>query len=538
MKFWNFSTQALATLLACVSAVYADANPDAPAGEEDVSVESFVEQLNSKNFKQFLEDNPLVLGEFYAPWCGYCKKLAPEYEKAATILHEMGSKIKLAKVDCTEEQTLCQQHNIKGYPTMKVIRGPYNQPDDYEGPREAEGIVETMIKYSLPPVQKVESVDDFLSAAKSSAKPFYVQILPSVVHESAAANNVTYGEIAFSQRGRQSYYSIEDDEVIAKVAEQVNVEIPTDSATYLAVHPNELDDVRVFSGAEFSKAAFEDWATDALVPDFGDINRDTYMIYMSSTLPLAYFFYNTAEERAAVAEFLEKKGKELRGTINFVGLDATQFGKHAEILNMDPTIVPLFAIQNNSNGRKYGINQVDHPTLTVDLIEEFIGKFLAGEVEHIVKSEPLPTQEEIDAQAVTKLVAHNYDEILGDQSKNVFVEYYAPWCGHCKKLAPIWEEVAEEFKSSDVVIANVDHTQNDVDTPLVIEGYPTLIFYPANGGIDEKSGVRAGVVYTSGRDKESLLEFIEKNKNEASAVDEEDAEEEDVPEVAEGHDEL
>lgn len=66
-----------------------------------------------------------------------------------------------------------------------------------------------------------------------------------------------------------------------------------------------------------------------------------------------------------------------------------------------------------------------------------------------------------------------------DNEKDVLVEYYAPWCGHCKKLAPIWDELASDLKDvSNLVIAKFDATANEVEG-LEIRGYPTLKFYPA-----------------------------------------------------------
>lgn len=556
MKFWKLSTQTLAALLASVSIVLASGPSD---GDAIADPDSAVVQLDTKGFKDFLDENPLILAEFFAPWCGYCKQLGPEFAKAADILNETNPNIKLAQIDCTKEEQLCQQHSIQGYPTLKVIRGAYQQPDDYDGPRDAEGIALYMIKQAQPPVLSVANIDDFVSAGLGERRPYVVQIVPEAAHKLYEAANATFGEIANKQRKATSFFSFTSDKLIKELAKLVNVDISGDEPKYLVVHPSELKQARLFEG-EFSEEAFDDWLANAKVPYFGDINRETYMVYMGSKLPLGYYFYNTGEQRSKVEKFFHELGKKYVGVINFVGLDASLYGRHAEILNMDADKIPLFAIQDNLNSRKYGVDQNEHPDgPSTEVIEKFVESFLANELKPIIKSEPLPTEEEIAASEVVKLVAHNYDDVLADLSKDVLVEYYAPWCGHCKKLAPIWEELAGIYDSknpeSKVTIAAIDHSNNDVDTPLVIEGYPTIIFYPANGEIDPKSGLRKAIHYDKGRDLESFIEFVKAKgthqvdgealkaaksaATEDAAVEEEEEEEEEVEEASvEDHDEL
>lgn len=91
----------------------------------------------------------------FAPWCGHCKALAPEYEEAATSLKEKD--IKVVKVDCTEEADLCQQHGVEGYPTLKVFRGLDNV-SPYKGQRKAAA-------YVLSPITKQGRLANRLAAS-------------------------------------------------------------------------------------------------------------------------------------------------------------------------------------------------------------------------------------------------------------------------------------------------------------------------------------------------------------------------------------
>ena len=80
---------------------------------------------------EFLLEDYQLLVYLDAPWCGHCKALAPEYEKAATQLLEDGSEIKLGKVDATEESELAGDFGVRGYPTIKFFKN--GEATDYGG---------------------------------------------------------------------------------------------------------------------------------------------------------------------------------------------------------------------------------------------------------------------------------------------------------------------------------------------------------------------------------------------------------------------
>lgn len=103
---------------------------------------------------------------------------------------------------------------------------------------------------------------------------------------------------------------------------------------------------------------------------------------------------------------------------------------------------------------------------------------------------------------VVVLTTDNFDEVVLDETKDVLVEFYAPWCGHCKNLAPTYEKVATVFKSEeDVVIANLDADKyKDLAEKYGISGFPTLKFFP--------KGNKAGEEYEGGRDLDDFVIFI------------------------------
>jgi len=104
---------------------------------------------------------------------------------------------------------------------------------------------------------------------------------------------------------------------------------------------------------------------------------------------------------------------------------------------------------------------------------------------------------------VIVLSPSNFDSIVKDANKHVFVEFYAPWCGHCKHLAPIWEKLASVFKNDpNVVIANVDADKHkDIGGKYGVSGFPTLKFF----GKDSKS---EGKSYDGQRELADLVRYI------------------------------
>jgi len=103
---------------------------------------------------------------------------------------------------------------------------------------------------------------------------------------------------------------------------------------------------------------------------------------------------------------------------------------------------------------------------------------------------------------IVVLDSTNFDSVVLDSKKDVLVEFYAPWCGHCKKLAPTWEKLATAFKNEEnVVIANVDaEKHSDVGGRFGVSGFPTIKFFPKYN--------KAGVAYDGARELGDFVKYI------------------------------
>lgn len=90
-----------------------------------------------------MKSDQLWLIEFYAPWCGHCKQLAPEWTKAAKDLKGV---VNVAAVDMDEHQSLGAPYGITGFPTIKFFGFDKKKPEAYESGRDAVSITKFALK--------------------------------------------------------------------------------------------------------------------------------------------------------------------------------------------------------------------------------------------------------------------------------------------------------------------------------------------------------------------------------------------------------
>merc|ERR1711936_1019100 len=364
----------------------------------EVTKDEGVAVLTVENFDEVIEGNEFVLVEFYAPWCGHCKALAPEYAKAAGILAEKESTIVLAKLDATEEGAVAEKFEVRGYPTLKFFRN--GKATEYGGGRTADTIVSWLEKKTGPPALALASVEE-ATAFVAGKDVAVIGVFPDQTTDAAKAFLAAASSI---------------DDIPFAI---------TSSAEVAAEHKIEGEAVLLLKTFDDGRAVLAEDITEAGVAAFLSAKADSHADDVAMLQSIAK----------------ENKGKMLFVTIN---TDEDDHKRILEFFGITESELPTFrAIQLGEDMAKY---KPEDDKIEAENIKAFVAKFLAGELKQHLMSEEIP--EDWDAAGVKVLVGKNFHEVAMNTEKNVLVEFYAPWCGHCKQLAPIWDKLGEKYPDS------------------------------------------------------------------------------------------
>uniref|UniRef100_A0A8C5D3A0 protein disulfide-isomerase n=1 Tax=Gouania willdenowi TaxID=441366 RepID=A0A8C5D3A0_GOUWI len=422
------------------------------AGWADVSEEEDVLVLKKSNFDEALQAHPDILVEFYAPWCGHCKALAPEFAKAAGMLKAEGSSIRLGKVDATEEIELAQEYGVRGYPTIKFFKG-----GEKESPKEYSGEFDCIYQ------RAADAVDEIPFAMTSSDAVF-------------------------------SKFEVSEDSVVLfkKFDEGKNT------------FDGELTKEKLLAFITANQLPLVIEFTEQTAPKiFGGEIKSHILMFLPK---------GAADFKDKMTEF-KKAAEGFKGRILYIFIDS-DLDDNQRILEFfglkkdECPAIRLITLEEDMT--KY---RPDSNAITAEGITAFCNQFLDGKLKPHLMSQDIP--EDWDKNPVKVLVGKNFEEVAFDPKKNVFVEFYAPWCGHCKQLTPIWEQLAEKYKDSDdTIVAKMDSTANEIDS-VKVHSFPTLKFFPAG---DE----RKVIDYNGERTIEGFTRFLESSGKEGGALEGED----------------
>ncbi|XP_063788502.1 protein disulfide-isomerase A2 [Pseudophryne corroboree] len=455
---------------------------------DEILEEDHVLVLNKNNFDNALRTYKYLLVEFYAPWCGHCQELAPKYSLAAEALKNQTAEARLAKVDATVEKELSDEIGVSGYPTLKFFKdGNRTGHIDYGGKRDTDGLVKWMLRRMVPAtvvINTVAEIEAFITSHEYSVIGFFKDSADADLNLflDVASNSEDFSFAIAHKEEIFQKYGVTNDKVILFKSSTEKYEYEADEE--LGLDKDELHRFLMVNTME-------------LVTDYNDQTSEKIF---AAKIPnhLLLFINKTEEYQLQLIDNFRDAAPEFKGKVLFVSINSD--GPHSGVLEyfgLTNADVPTIRFINIESVKKFVFNA---EKITAETVKEFCQGVIDGKIKQNLMSEELP--EDWDKKPVKVLVGKNFEEVVYDETKNVFVEFYAPWCTHCKELEPIWEELGEKYKDHEnVIIAKIDGTANEIDG-LRVRGYPNLRFFPA--GPDRKM-----IEYTKNRTVQLFSQFID-----------------------------
>lgn len=447
-----------------------------------VEEEGDVAVLTQDNFEDFIKANPRAFVKFYAPWCGHCKSMIPAYTELAQHMKAQPSdtSVAIAKVDATVHNEIASKYGVQGFPALKLfING---EPVDYSaGARDKDSMLSWLNKKSGPASSLIDSAE---ALAAAQANNLAVMALMPEGNEEArkAFFGVAHGFDSVP------FFHVHDASLVA--------DLDMGSSFGLAVFRG-FDDGHKFLSSEtlLSGESMKSFFESHRFPTVMEFEQEAAERIFGSEAS-AMFFFSDDFSIDGIANFKEVAGNNKGKIIFSISKVTTGLGARlAEFVGVTAADAPCVRVVNFENQalKKFVVTD-----MSVEGMQTALESWEAGSLSEYHKSAPIP---ESNDAPVKIIVGNNFEDMVLKSDQYVLFEAYAPWCGHCKKLSPIFDELAEKVSGeSEIMIAKMDSTANEYPG-LEVKGFPTLLFY--------KKGDKSNpVTYEGERTLEAMLTYL------------------------------
>ncbi|KAF8822510.1 putative thioredoxin [Cardiosporidium cionae] len=448
--------------------------------------------LTDEMFDDFLKQNDEAMILFYAPWCYWSRLVLPEFDAAAKVMALHHSPVKMGKVDCTKQKQITAKEQIREFPTLKLfIRG---QSQHYYGGRRRTDIINWM--------------DAFLGRDKSLTSEAQLDELIQNINDNhlvvIAAFPPSYDNAAFASTSRRMGDSVFFGETsIPNVINHLKNKyllshFSVDSVSQISlpfivvmrVFEDEM--TPLFYGGRFDNAdEISQFVRLSSFPSVVRFDNIWAPKLFADGRALFFVILDTADETQdnaeafhAMIKMLNERTPHYMSKFLFIVSGNQDYSEKRLIsqLALEDENYPIMRIltlksteETRDSPSKY--KPLFDVPVNKESIIQFLEDFSANRLRPYVKSE-LPPDSNTEEDVKT-LVGETFEVEVRNSSKDSFVMFHAPWCGHCRELLPAFTELAIRLKTvDDLDIAKLDATRNEVQN-LPLAGYPSLILFPA-----------------------------------------------------------
>ncbi|KAI7831360.1 thioredoxin-like protein [Gamsiella multidivaricata] len=335
------TTEAMNEFVAAMAAEYINVPNNVSAdevGEVKVNALGKVVVLDLESYDRRTKFGPWLI-EYYAPWCGHCKALAPIYEQLAEAMKD---KVNVAKVDCTQNEDICRRERIRGYPTIKLHQ--HGQSIEFKKQRSVEGMSEFALGAIVPSVKPITASELKDITDKNDVTFVYI-------HDSKTSPEIT----ALIEKQSQIYYEqaticSSDD---AELARHLSV-----SGTGLVALKNNRQ--YPYTGSLTDASAVQAWIAETKTPLVTTLTNESTGPVLSQPGWIALGLFdpsnqNTVAARRELIETAQKYHDTLEERIliggkpfRFAILDATRWENYVRgAFNLDQKDLPAVLVINS-----------------------------------------------------------------------------------------------------------------------------------------------------------------------------------------------
>ncbi|KAE9378273.1 hypothetical protein N431DRAFT_541785 [Stipitochalara longipes BDJ] len=309
--------------------------------------------VSRAKFEYFVNEKELALVACEEP----SKGLEAEWLAATSQ-----TKYPLLSVDCTAEADLCREQGIISYPAIRVFDGS-DKVKRYRGPRKASAIVSFLSRAASPVLSTLDQNN--ITTFKSADDVVIIAYIPD--EEQALTSAFT--ELAFKNHDKHTFGIVSTK----KVAKAEKIQIPS-----VVVHKSKEGEQEVLPGPS-GIDALERFLETATEPSIGEFTRRNEMKYMKAGKSLVYYFASTSQDRETYRSSLQPLANKFKEYLNFVTVDAVEYGHMLPALGLQDTGAPALAVFHPMYGQAFPYDQ--RKKIVPEAVEGFVMDIVQGKVQ-------------------------------------------------------------------------------------------------------------------------------------------------------------
>ena len=471
MKFFNFLLPLI--ILYLIECMHDDEVIDSFPVENDIMV------LTDSTFDKALEKYENMFIVFYAPWCGHCKKLLPELEKAAKVL--VNENIIVAKVDATKEKKSARKYKITSYPTLNFFKE--NTYIKYKGQRTAKDLIDWARKKSAPPytlIKTLEEIEKIKNDNKISIFYFGKEEKDITIYKTLA---VKYEDIPF--------YSIEDEKLA-----QIYKVVPRSVVIFKKFDEKRNDIIN------FDEKKLEKFIKKHSEEKISEFTMDNYHLIFNKNKPALVYFGKKEDERwKKDFQTLEKLAFNVDSDIIFIMTEikdglGKKIADKIKLRNHELPCIMILEVKIDIDKYQYKGN------FQYEDLANFLDSWEKGKLNKFLRSQKEPKHNNGN---VFILVGDTFKREVIENDEDVIVLFYNPVNNDNIRMLKIYEEVASKLvvRNPNLIVAKIDMSENEIDS-IVLRDFPTIKFFPGNKKFN------APFEYKGAKKTKDIIAFIKK----------------------------